>query len=171
MNNLEIKARYPDLGQAEAIALSLGLTKEWTRTQTDTYFKAGQGKLKLRQMDGENAELIAYVRAAQTGQKISDYKIFQTADAPQLLDVLARALMVQVVVKKQRTLYLYKNVRIHLDRVENLGCFLEFEGVLANEHSFSETQKRIDFLLEQFKIDAASLLAAGYYEMLIDHPH
>jgi adenylate cyclase class IV len=32
---------------------------------------------------------------------------------------------------QRREIYLYHNVRIHLDEVEDLGTFLEFEAVLG----------------------------------------
>ena len=45
---------------------------------------------------------------------------------------LAAALGIRTVVRKQRTVYLHKNVRIHLDAVDGLGTFLEFEAVMPD---------------------------------------
>lgn len=41
--------------------------------------------------------------------------------------VLSEALGVQGVVKKERRLYMVGQTRVHLDRVEGLGDFLELE--------------------------------------------
>ena len=45
--------------------------------------------------------------------------------------LLAAAHGVAGVVTKRRRLFLYRNVRIHLDDVEGLGSFVELESVLA----------------------------------------
>ena len=47
--------------------------------------------------------------------------------------MLSNSLGLKVVVQKVRQLFLYYNVRIHLDRVEGLGSFLELESVVSKE--------------------------------------
>jgi adenylate cyclase class IV len=60
MLNLELKAYCADNAAAAKIAEELGAQLQWTKAQRDTYFSVLQGKLKLRQSDGEPAQLIAY---------------------------------------------------------------------------------------------------------------
>lgn len=117
---------------AEEKAQVLGACWQWTRLQRDTYFRTNGGKLKLRQADGEEAELIAYHRPDNPEARLSDYQIYRRADADLLLPLLAATVTVDRVVEKTRILYLWKNIRIHLDRVAHLGSFIEFEAVLRS---------------------------------------
>ena len=48
------------------------------------------------------------------------------------MESLEAALGVTCVVEKERRLFLFENVRIHLDDVAHLGCFVELESVLAS---------------------------------------
>jgi adenylate cyclase class IV len=65
-------------------------------------------------------------------------------------------------VRKHREIFLYANVRIHLDRVEDAGDFLEFEAVLASPSDSAEGHARIDWLREQFGVAAEDLVATSY---------
>lgn len=63
--------------------------------------------------------------------------------------ILERALGLLGRVEKERSLWLYKNTRIHLDRVVGLGEYLELEIVLAglsNERRMSENEEMIALL-------------------------
>ena len=72
----------------------------------------------------------AAVGSAAQGEQLSVVAVPQ----PETLLVALRAAMGIVnVVRKRREIYLWQNVRIHLDDVEGLGQFLEFEAVLSPE--------------------------------------
>ncbi|NOY58155.1 MAG: class IV adenylate cyclase [Calditrichaeota bacterium] len=165
MKNLELKAYCPDVVQVVQIVESLGIEKEWTHHQVDTYFKIPDGKLKLREVAGESAELIFYRRPGKKGARISDYSLFQTHSGESLKRVLGLALQIDLVVEKSRTLYLWKNVRIHLDKVFGLGDFIEFEAVLSENAGTDESEDRIQFLREKLQIKDAHFIADGYYEL------
>lgn len=166
MKNLELKAHCPDVEQVVRIVESLGIEKEWTHHQVDTYFKIPAGKLKLREVDGEAAELIYYQRPNEKGTKISDYSLFQTHSGESLKRLLVLALQIDLVVEKSRTLYLWKNVRIHLDKVLGLGNFIEFEAVLSENAGHEESEDRIQFLRKRLQVKDGYLIADGYYELL-----
>ncbi len=165
MQNLELKARYSDIAKAQRLALEIGARRQWRRTQHDTYFKVGRGKLKLRQ-DGESVELIAYHRPEEMNAKISDYHIYKTSNAADLKKALSIVLQEDVVVSKQRELYLWKNVRIHLDIVDRLGAYLEFEAVIDQKNDLKTSRRRIDTLISHFEIEQNDLVNVGYYELL-----
>ncbi len=166
MQNLELKARYPDIRKAHRLAIEIGAERQWRRAQRDTYFEVDRGKLKLRQESGRAAELIAYHRPGEAGAEISDYHIYETGDAASLLQVLSTVLQKEIVVQKQRELYLWKNVRIHLDKVDNLGVFLEFEAIVDADNDMSACKNRIDMLIDHFEIEQSDLVSDGYYELL-----
>jgi adenylate cyclase, class 2 len=166
MQNLEFKVLYQDLQKASTIAEQRGAQFQWTRLQVDTYFNCKIGKLKLRQVEDQPAELIAYQREQEKSARPSDYFIFVTDQPENLLVVLTKAFGVDRIVRKYRTLYLEKNVRIHLDRVELLGSFLEFEAVLQNESDRSVSAQYLMDLTVAFGINPDAVLAEGYYELL-----
>jgi len=166
LQNLEIKAVYPNLEYAAAQAIAIGAHLEWECEQQDTYFKVAQGKLKLRQVSGHPAELIHYQRSTTSEVKTSDYLIYRTSDPDMLGRILESFLHSDTVVKKNRTLYLWHNVRIHLDRVEGLGNFIEFEAVITDNADHILSRERLEYLITIFAIDPDALQTVGYYELI-----
>jgi adenylate cyclase class IV len=165
VQNLEFKARCADLDRAGRVAEGLGAVWQWKRSQTDTYFHAPQGKLKLREVEGQPAELIAYHRSAAIEVRESDYLIYYTERADALKATLAMVMGVDRTVRKVRTLYLYHHVRIHLDRVEALGSFIEFEAVISRPEQIEPSRLLLDEWIERFAIKEADRVAVGYYEL------
>jgi len=167
MKNLELKAIYPsaDFKTLTPLIKDLGAEKKWTRTQTDTYFTIPTGKLKLREVQDVPAELIAYHRPSKA-VKTSDYKIYQTLKPADLKSVLSHVFPIDLVIKKQRTLYLWKNLRIHLDQVDQLGHFIEFEAVLSEQDTANQSHVRLDLLLQKLSIQQEHIVNVGYYELL-----
>jgi predicted adenylyl cyclase CyaB len=164
--NIELKARLVNPAAAQAIAERLcGPTAAMLR-QIDTYFHCPHGRLKLREIEGFAAELIGYERPDNAEAKGSDYLIASVADAAILRQTLARALGIRGIVKKTRRLYLYQNVRIHLDDVDGAGSFLEFEAVLSDQIDDLAGQRQIEDLRREFGIVPADLLAGSYGDML-----
>ncbi|MBN1998885.1 class IV adenylate cyclase [candidate division KSB1 bacterium] len=166
MKNLELKAKYGDPEQAHSKAVQLTNVKK-EMYQTDIYFRVPQGKLKLRLCENCPDQLIAYERPAQYDSKMSDYTIFSTT-SDGLSKVLAKCLPIEITIRKQRVVYLWKNVRIHLDDVAGLGFFIEFEAVLSENEKNGpvQSEKRIQFLKKHFEISQRDLIDCGYYELL-----
>ena len=78
---------------------------------------------------------------------------------------LVAALGVRQVVDKHREIHLYHNVRIHLDRVADLGEFLEFEAVLGADVSAEEGNSQVRYLREQFGIADEDLQTGSYADI------
>jgi predicted adenylyl cyclase CyaB len=167
MKNIEIKAKYPNLKRAEEIAVRLGAQFQWRRKQLDTYFKVPNGRLKLREVEGESTELIGYFRPDIDESKKSRYEIVFLEHGEELRRILCASLGVVAVVSKTRTLYLHANVRIHLDEVDGLGNFVEFEGVLEEGEDEGKTRKLMEDMQEQFEITQIDLVATSYGDLLL----
>ncbi|MBW2245561.1 MAG: CYTH domain-containing protein [Deltaproteobacteria bacterium] len=74
---------------------------------------------------------------------------------------------VHKVVRKEREIALVGNVRIHLDRVEGLGTFLELEAVFdASPEAEAEERKKVDRLMEQLGIRPEDLIDTSYEAMV-----
>ncbi len=170
--NVEIKARLAASGRGSldavrplAAALAAGPAERLD--QDDTFFACRDGRLKLRVFGGGAvAELIAYRRADAEGPKTSDYRIAPVADADALRATLAHALGATGRVVKQRTLYLVGRTRVHLDRVEGLGDFLELEVVLADDEPDAAGETEAATLLGRLGIDPRQRVRGAYVDLL-----
>lgn len=166
--NLEIKARCRDLEaarrRAEAIATEyLGLDH-----QVDTYFVTRQGRLKLRESSLSGGQLVPYLRPDQQAPKRSDYRVIPVEEPASLKALLTEILGRHRVVDKQREIFLFENVRIHLDRVKGLGSFLELEAVFDGSPAAEpEQQRKVDWLMKELGVAEDDLLATSY-EALVE---
>jgi predicted adenylyl cyclase CyaB len=166
VRNIELKARIVDCDavrkQAEAIATErLGIER-----QVDTYFHCRNGRLKLREIEGQAAQLIWYTRPDAHGPKPSDYQIVPVNAPGRLKVALTAALGMRVVVEKRREIFLWHNVRIHLDEVAGQGTFLEFEAVLQPPLDDTSGQAQLEELARHFGIATDDLVSGSYGEML-----
>lgn len=79
---------------------------------------------------------------------------------------LAAAIGVRVVVTKRRRLFLWRDVRIHLDDVEQLGRFIELEAVAPSDSDLTHEYQLIAELRDALTITDERLVAVGYAEQL-----
>jgi adenylate cyclase class IV len=93
------------------------------------------GRLKLRVLSADKSELIFYRRADQHGPKESFYLRSPISTPDILRESLSLAYGQAGRVRKHRILFLCGRTRIHLDRVEGLGDFLELEVVLQDDEA------------------------------------
>lgn len=164
--NLEIKARVSDFAALSARAAAIADVPETIIVQEDTFFPASRGRLKLRDFGDGTAELISYFRPDEQGPKTSEYYIAKTLEPEALKRVLAEAYGVQCVVRKVRTLYLVGQTRIHLDRVDQLGDFMELEYVFREHESLSEAEATVGNLMRQLEIPDEHRIAGAYADLL-----
>jgi len=166
LRNVELKARLDSLDRARAIAARIATQRLEDQQQVDTYFVCPHGRLKLREINSQRAELIWYDRPDQTDAKPCHYRRVPVTDPAGLKKTLAAALGIRVVVEKHREIYLFHNVRIHLDRVTGLGTFLEFEAVLGPQTAEEEGRRQVAQLRERFGIPAGDLLTGSYADLV-----
>jgi homotetrameric cytidine deaminase len=169
--NLELKAHDRDPDTTAARCLALGATDGGVLRQTDTYFVARRGRLKLRVEEGAlGGELIAYRRDDATEAVKSGYMLAAVAAPEELAEALDAALGTVVVVSKRRHLFLWDGVRIHLDEVDGLGGFVEFEAVLPDAGDLATAHAKVDRLRTGLGIADDALVSVGYADLLIDGP-
>src|SRR4051812_21587682 len=164
--NVELKARDPEPERSLERARALGAEDRGELRQRDTYFAAPRGRLKLREQEPGGAELIAYERADEAAARESRYRIARVEDPVALCEALDAALGTVVVVDKRRRLLLWEGVRIHLDRVEGLGAFVELEGVAADGSDLARQADQVARLRAELDIGDAAIEAASYSDLL-----
>ena len=134
--------------------------------QRDTYFEVASGGLKLREKRPGRPHLIQFERINEPQQRESRYRIIEVEDGPMLSAALAAAIGVRVVVTKRRRLFLWRDVRIHLDEVERLGRFIELEAVAPPDSDLTHEHRLIAELRDALAITDKRLVAVGYAEQL-----
>ena len=164
--NVEIKARVRNLEALERKAAKLADRGPEILRQKDVFFRAPQGRFKLRSFPEGHGELIYYERPDVSGPKRSSYSIHETADSSELNAVLAAALGVAGTVRKERRLYRKGPTRIHLDRVEDLGDFMELEVVLQPDQDESEGVAIAVELMRALGIREEDLVDGAYFDLL-----
>ena len=164
--NIEIKARIASIAAMEPRVAVLAQHGPKLIAQDDAFFHCAHGRLKLRTFADGSGELIAYDRPDARGPKASSYLITPTTDPQALRATLERALGQTGRVVKQRWLYLIGRTRVHLDRVEGLGDFLELEVVLRDDEAAESGAREAHALLKLLGVQPAQLIAGAYIDLL-----
>ena len=163
--NIEIKARIDSVEALLPRAVKLTGCEPEVLDQDDTFFAVAQGRLKLREFADGTAELIQYHRVDTPAAKASDYVRVPVPDPALLREALARACGLRGRVHKRRWLLLAGATRIHIDRVEGLGDFMELEVVLTAEQSDSAGVRIAEGLMQSLGLENAERLAGAYLDL------
>jgi len=164
--NIEIKARIESV---EAMAVKVAALADQgpiAIAQDDTFFVCERGRVKLRTVSPTEGQLIFYQRANQAGPQESYFVISPTASPDSLREALSLAYGEAGRVRKHRTLYRVGRTRVHLDRVENLGDFLELEVVLSEGERREPGVEEAHNLMASLGIAVAQLLEGAYVDLL-----
>ncbi len=164
--NIEIKAR---VGSISALARKVaGIASEGPVEilQDDTFFRCEAGRLKLRAFADGTGQLIFYRRENQSGPKESFYQLTRTDEPDSLRETLSLAYGQSGRVRKHRTLFIVGKTRVHLDRVEGLGEFLELEVVLGDGEATEAGVEEADDLMERLGVLPTDLIEGAYVDLL-----
>ncbi len=164
--NIEIKARVKSIELILPKAAALADRGPIEIVQDDTFFTCENGRLKLRAFSDNAGELIYYRRENQKGPKESFYLIVPTECPGILREALVQAYGQVGRVRKKRILYLKDRTRIHLDRVEDLGDFLELEVVLAEGENAENGQAVAREIMAALDIQPEQLIEGAYIDIL-----
>jgi adenylate cyclase class IV len=164
--NIEIKARIASVEALLAQARALADGEAEVIEQDDTFFAVAMGRLKLRQFADGSAELIHYHRGDGLEARPSDYVRVSVQDAAALREALARGCGVVGRVRKRRLLLRLGQTRLHLDRVEGLGDFVELEVVLREGQSDDEGRAIAEGWMRSLGLQHAPRLGGAYLDLL-----
>lgn len=168
MRNVEIKVRCSAPEPVRKLLLANQADFIGTDSQTDTYFNVAAGRLKLRQGDIENF-LIRYHRADKSGPKLSGVTLYKPGDAEGLKSILADVLGIKVVVDKVREIYFIGNVKFHLDKVENLGGFVEIEVIDENDEiPLDELHRKCEYYIDLLNLNRDEFIRNSYSDLILE---
>ncbi|NKF20744.1 class IV adenylate cyclase [Solimonas marina] len=164
--NIEIKARVADLAAVEMRAAALADRGPTDIAQDDTFFRCGNGRLKLRTFADGSGELIFYRRDDTRGPRTSFYLRTPVPTPDPLRESLTLAYGQAGRVRKQRRLYLAGRTRIHLDRVAGLGDFVELEVVLTDDEPIDAGTREARSLMAQLGMTTDALIDCAYVDLI-----
>lgn len=165
--NIEIKASCVAPDSLRELLLAANARVIGTDHQTDSYFNVSKGRLKLRQGNIEN-HLIHYQRANQEGPKASEVSLYKPAEAADLYKTLERALGLLVKVDKEREIYFIDNVKFHIDKVAELGSFVEIEAISCEaKPDAASLEAQCRHYMQYLKIEEEALISHSYSDMLL----
>lgn len=163
--NIEIKRRCPDLagprGWCRNQATSGGVLQ-----QVDTYFHVPHGRLKLREINDSQFELIWYDRVDTSQPRPSNYLLLPVPNRERMKRWLVPLGQVAQVVKR-RELYHWHNVRIHLDEVLSLGCFVELEAVVGEDFDHSTSERNLQTVRAALRLDECDAIEQSYADLIL----
>ena len=164
--NIEIKARIPSVQALVPGAVVLATEGPIDILQDDTFFHCANGRLRLRACWPTCAELIFTRRPDQLGPKESFSLRSPTTEPDTLRESLTLAYGQSGRVRKHRTLFLAGRTRIHLDRVEGLGDFLELEVVLQDGEASEVGVREAHEMMAALGVETAQLIEGAYVDLL-----
>lgn len=164
--NIELKAADPDPAWSIEVCRRLEAEDRGVLWQRDTYFRRAPGRLKLREQRPGPNQLVYYERADDAGERESRYWLATVVDADRTRSLLAAADGILAVVEKNRRLFLWHGVRIHLDSVLELGAFVELEAVASAESDLSDERALVARLRAELGIGDERLIGGSYVDEL-----
>lgn len=159
------------------------LTTHYTIKQEDTFFKTINNdtskRVKLRRCfnDDRDAELISYDRPTVKGEKTSESCIVKVGSYSLMVQVLSSIAKLYGVLRKTREVFKIqygsrkeepkKQARIHIDNVEKLGNFIEFEVIYdGSEGGKKEASQTLSYLIDFFSLSSRDEVECSYFELL-----
>lgn len=168
MKNIELKVKIKNKSDLISALKKNKADKVGVLNQIDTYYKVKKGRLKIREINNKDFELIYYLRPDTKKSRLSEYYVinFSKKECHDLKNILKQTNGELVIVKKSRELWIYKNTRIHIDEVSDLGNYLELETVIKNidlRNGNIEHEKVVEFL----RLDKFTKIDKSYSDLLL----
>lgn len=139
--------------------------------QTDTYYRSKNGDKIMIREDRTGRVGIRYVYAIRYDTpdltKESHHDFYEIGKYSQFMDVFGGALHEELKIIKVRNIYMYENVRIHVDDVSELGVFLEIEIVTCSDEQAANAENQMQTLISKLSLDQYPTVGCGYRELMI----
>ncbi len=180
--NIELKARCENLDRVKSTLLLQGACYPLgpkfipgffqEDNQVDTYFNARHGRLKLREGKIE-AALIHYNRIDSYNHKPSEIILLDLMSEALsrvaiLKEILTASIGFKIRVEKQRLIGYIGNVKFHLDRVPQLGTFVEIEAIDAlGDIGTKKLQEQCTYYQHLLGIKDEQIVNCSYSDMFL----
>lgn len=165
--NIEFKAYFPGITKARSICQSIAAELLCQHEQKDTYFMVSKGELKLRQNREGDVFLIHYSREDSPTLKESSFEIVSISKnkASLLYKILKDSLGILTVVEKHREVYKFEMAIINIDKVKEVGNFIEVEVEVNHSNSNKKAFQLAERLKDAFEVTSADIIPWSNLEM------
>ena len=162
---IQIKLPVDNLDKIRKKLKDLNIEKSETKWQQDTYFEAPGWKLpktdELMRIRQEGKKYILTYKGPAKGKEIRIKPKIEFQVNPDLKNVLEKIGYKKILqINKKREEYLFDEIEIALDEVENLGEFIEL-GTENPKH-----EKKINKLIKKLELDLKSTTKKSYFELV-----
>lgn len=164
--NIEIKSTLSDYKQTKDRLGKLGIREAYTMYQKDIFYQVPFGRLKLRNINNTQHELIIYFRNNTQSPKPSKYYRISMKHPGFIHKLLGYLFGVYGIVEKERLLFLQDNIRFHMDKVKGLGNYFEIEYVMDDCEVKAEAQEKVNSLLGALGISNNELISESYIDLV-----
>jgi len=164
--NIEIKAKLYDWFGIYSKACRIATKSVINISQKDVYYAVPKGRLKLRIENDENAELIFYERTNEAGPKLSNYRRVPVDNRILLNNLLEDTFGIRCIVEKNRTVIFSNDTRIHMDKVDGLGDYLELEVLIPENGDMTDADRRARELMDILGVGKDHLVAFSYVDLM-----
>ena len=162
--NLELKVKLKSFTKVKKLLKEINADFIKTLNQKDVYYKNTGGLLKLRIENGEQS-IIKYLRDEKGKDRFSEYEVLRFSDG-NAEKFFYEVFDTETIVQKRRLLFFYKNTRVHLDTVKNLGNFLELETLVLNGKA--DAKKRYNEIVRLLQLDKYESIKKSYRNLMKD---
>ncbi|QQS37323.1 MAG: class IV adenylate cyclase [Ignavibacteriales bacterium] len=160
--NLEVKIKVDSFSSLLRKLKFINAKYTSTLNQRDIYYKNEDALLKLRIENGKES-LIRYNRNEKAKNRFSDYQVIHLMSKG-TEKFFEKLFDVEVIVDKNRKLYMFDNTRIHLDDIKFLGKFIELETLVINGKR--DARKRFDFLVSALDLNLNNQIRKSNFHLM-----
>jgi len=170
---VELKAKVDNLEPFRKKLESLKAEYVGIFRQIDMYYEVPQGRLKLRETEGENgAHLVYYERPDVKGPKQSQVFIIELSKPQFMKQFLNKVLCTKTVIDKQRAIYRIEGTQVHLDKAKKLGTYVEFERPTENTpEATQKAHEKLEKLMQTLGIKPETLQKGSYSDLIMQKQH
>jgi len=162
--NLEVKIKCDSFHDIKKALNKIGAIYTSTLNQKDIYYRNSKGLLKLRIENGKET-LIRYNRNENAANRWSNYNLLEFGQG-KAERFLRNVFEIETVVEKRRLLYIYKDTRVHLDKIRYLGNYLELETLVINGKN--DAKKRFNEIVYLLKLDLKKQIKKSNRDLMLE---
>lgn len=156
--NLELKVPCNSFEKIIKLLVEINADYIGELIQKDIYYQIKNWLLKLR-IENREQSLIKYTRDETGKDRWSDFQVIKFSDG-NAENFLKDIFKIETVVEKNRQVYIYDNTRVHLDKVNDLGKFLELETLVIN--GLEDAKKRFNDIINKLELDLNKQIKNSY---------
>ncbi|EDV24818.1 hypothetical protein TrispH2_004310 [Trichoplax sp. H2] len=166
--SINIKARIRNYELVKETITGLVEDEGFSYIQEDTFFTCPNGRLKLREYNTGESLLMFDVEADKELFTNSKYCYSEVKDLTATKNILKLAYGIKGVVRTERLIAEFGQTKIYLDRVADLGDFIEISVDLTHDQTLEDGQEVARDLMEQLDIGQTELVHSSYIDMLTE---